>query len=526
MTVTHFLNALAGSSLQLLKQKRISTLGILLVFAGILFSCADQQDSDERVSGGSDVRSESVQPDYAQPNIIYILADDLGYGDIGAFGGDQIQTPNLDRLTEEGIKFTHHYSGSTVCAPARSVLMTGLHTGHTQIRGNREILPIGQHPLAAGTVTVAGLLSEAGYATGTIGKWGLGGPDSEGLPSLQGFDYFFGFLDQRRAHFYYPDFLFRDVKGEELERVYLEGNRTEDDPERRPGSGRALSAVHYAPDVKQSEALAFIEENSESPFFLYLPMQLPHASLEVPDTFLQKYLNENGESIFTEEPSQQGHYVNHDMPKAAYAGMVSFMDHQVGEVMKKLDELGIADNTLILFTSDNGSYAEGGYHYSMLDSNAPFRGGKRDLYEGGIRVPLIARWPGVAAGGQTSTHLSGFQDMMPTFAELAGVHPPADIDGLSMVPVLTGQGTQQEHDYLYWEFHEQGGKQAVRKGDWKAVRLNVRQNRNAPIELYNLADDPAETNDLASEYPEITKGMNQLIQEAHLPSDVFPLFEE
>jgi arylsulfatase A len=461
-----------------------------------------------------------------QPNIIYILADDLGYGDIAAFGSEHIQTPNLDRMVDEGMKFTDHYSGSTVCAPARSVLMTGLHTGRTPIRGNREVLPIGQHPLPKGTVTLPGLLQEAGYKTGAFGKWGLGYPGSEGMPSLQGFDIFFGFLGQRRAHFYYPEFLFRDVKGQELERVYLEGNETEDDPERRPGSGRPISAEQYAPDVKHQEALALIEENRDNPFFLYIPSQIPHASLEVPEDYLQYYLDENGESIFEEEQIPQGHYVDQPMPKATYAAMVTYLDYQVGDIMEKLNELGIAENTLIIFTSDNGSYSEGGYHYSMLNSNAPFRGGKRDLYEGGIRVPTIAWWPGVVDAGSSSDHISGFQDMMPTFSELAGIDYPEDIDGISIVPTLKGQGAQQLHEYLYWEFHEQGGKQAVRKGDWKAVRLNVRENRDAPIELYNLADDPAEENDISDEHPEIVEEMDRLIRESHIPSEVFMLFDE
>lgn len=489
-----------------------SPLLILLFFTGFIISCANQNRADQESTATG-----------TRPNIIYILADDLGYGDLGAYGGQQIETPNLDRLSDEGIRFSQHYSGSTVCAPARSVLMTGLHTGHTPIRGNREILPIGQHPLPEGTVTIARVLKDAGYATGAFGKWGLGGPGSEGLPSLQGFDQFFGFLDQRRAHFYYPEFLFSDLKGGELERVPLDGNVTEDDPERSPGSGRPITAVQYAPEVMQREALAFIEEHRDGPFFLYLPMQLPHASLEVPEDFLQTYLDENGESIFDEKPTPQGHYVNSSMPKAAYAAMVTYLDHQVGELMEKLDELGIADNTLVLFTSDNGSYAEGGYHYSMLDSNAPFRGGKRDLYEGGIRVPLIARWPAMMSAGKTSSHISGFQDMMPTFAELAGVAVPADTDGISMLPVLTGEREQPEHNFLYWEFHEQGGKQAVRKGDWKAVRLNVRENPDSPLELYNLADDPAEMRNVAGENQEIVREMERLIREAHEPSEVFPL---
>jgi len=464
--------------------------------------------------------------DTSQPNIIYILADDLGYGDIGAFGSEHIQTPNMDRMAAEGMKFTSHYSGSTVCAPARSVLMTGFHTGRTQIRGNREVRPIGQYPLAEGTTTTPKLLQEAGYTTGGFGKWGLGYPGSEGMPSLQGFDIFFGFLGQRRAHFYYPEFLFLDVKGQELERVYLEGNEVIDNPESRPGSGRPISAEQYAPDVKHEKALAFIEENRNNPFFLYIPSQIPHASLEVPDEYLAYYLDENGESIFAEEHLPQGHYVDQPQPKAHYAAMVTYLDYQVGDIMDNLNELGIAENTLVIVTSDNGSYSEGGYHYSMLDSNAPFRGGKRDLYEGGIRVPTIAWWPGTVEAGSVSDHISGFQDMMPTFSELAGIDPPENIDGISMVPTLIGQGIQQEHEYLYWEFHEQGGKQAIRKGDWKAVRLNVRENRNSPIELYNLADDPGEVNDIAADHPEIIEEMERIFKEAHVPSEIFPLFEE
>lgn len=486
----------------------------LSAYLFLFASCGNQSEDTDGVDEGDQ-----------QPNIIYILADDLGYGDIGAFRSEHIQTPNMDRMAAEGMKFTSHYSGSTVCAPARSVLMTGFHTGRTQIRGNREVTPIGQHPLAEGTVTTPKLLQKAGYATGGFGKWGLGYPDSEGMPSLQGFDIFFGFLGQRRAHFYYPEFLFLDEKGRDLERVYLEGNEVMDDPERRPGSGRPISAEQYAPDVKHEKALAFIEENRDNPFFLYIPSQIPHASLEVPEEYLAYYLDEHGKSIFDEEHIPQGHYVDQPQPKAYYAAMVTYLDYQVGDIMDQLEELGIAENTLVILTSDNGSYSEGGYHYSMLDSNAPFRGGKRDLYEGGIRVPTIAWWPGTVEAGSVSDHISGFQDMMPTFSELAGIEPPEDIDGISMVPELTGQGTQQEHEYLYWEFHEQGGKQAVRKGDWKAVRLNVREDRYSPMELYNLADDPGEGNDIAADHPEVIEEMERIFEEAHIPSEIFPLFE-
>ncbi len=470
--------------------------------------------------------AEAEEPQSQRPNIIYILADDLGYGDLGSYGQENIKTPNLDRMAEEGMRFTQHYSGSTVCAPSRAVLMTGLHSGHAPIRGNRETMPIGQYPLQYGTQTVAKRLKHAGYATGAFGKWGLGYPGSEGMPSLQGFDTFFGYLGQRRAHFYYPEFLFLDQKGEDLQRVTLEGNQVDDDPERFPGSGPPITATTYAPETIQERAISFINENSDQPFFLYYPTPIPHASLEVPDEFLQMYLNENGESIFEENPADQSyHYVRQDKPKAAYAAMVSYLDYQIGELLDLLEELEITDNTLVIFSSDNGPHSEGGYHYSMHDSNGELRGGKRDLYEGGIRVPLIAWWPGRIDGVQTSDHISGFQDMMPTFTELAGLNPSPGIDGISMVPTLLGTGNQESHDHLYWEFHEQGGKQAIRKGDWKAVRLGVRENKDAPIELYNLSEDLAEENNVADQHSEIVSEMDSIFKAAHVPSETFPLFE-
>ena len=464
------------------------------------------------------------------PNIIYIIADDLGYGDLGSFGQQQIQTPNLGRMAEEGMKFTQHYAGSTVCAPSRSVLMTGFHSGRTQIRGNREQLPIGQYPLMYGTVTLSNLLQERGYATGAFGKWGLGYPGSSGVPSLQGFDEFFGFLGQRRAHFFYPEFLFHDVKGEGLRRVYLDGNVVDDTPAwegfEHPGSGKPIERAQYSADVIHEEAMRFLEENHERPFFLFYPTQIPHASLTVPDETLQLYLDDDGNSIFEEEIHNFGHYTEQPMPKAAYAAMVTHLDQQTGEILDKLEELGIAENTLVIFTSDNGSHSEGGYHYSMFDSNGPLRGGKRDMYEGGIRVPTIAWWPGSIQAGTESDLISGFQDMLPTFAELAGAMPPPGIDGISMVPTLLDAGGQKKHEYLYWEFHEHGGKQAVRWGDWKAVRLNVRQNPDdAPVELYNLTEDIGEENDVANDYPEIVAQMLEFMQEAHIPNKVFPLFD-
>lgn len=481
------------------------------------------------LGGCEEAPQETSETSTAQPNIIYIIADDLGYGDLGSFGQENIQTPNLDRMAEQGMRLTQHYAGSTVCAPSRSVLLTGLHAGRTQIRGNNGVMPIGQYPLRYGTVTIAKLLQEAGYATGGFGKWGLGYPGSEGMPSYQGFDEFFGYLGQRRAHFYYPEFLFHDQGDKEPERVYLEGNVVDDtSPEhfQHPGSGPPIEKRHYSADVIHERAVGFMEEHGDEHFFLYYPSPIPHASITVPQETLELYLDDRGESIFSEEPRDPGHYTDQSMPKAAYAAMVTHLDSQVGELLDKLEEKGIAGETLVIFTSDNGSHVEGGYHYSMHESNGPLRGGKRDLYEGGIRVPTIAWWPGTIAAGSESDHISGFQDILPTFSELAGVTPPPGIDGISMVPALTGSGEQQTHDYLYWDFSEQGGKQAVRKGEWKAVRLHVSDEEEARTELYNLEDDVGEQNDLAGRYPEMVEELEEIMYHAYVPSHQFPLFSQ
>ncbi len=484
-------------------------------------------DSQGKIITDKETYSED---DSVLPNLIYILADDLGFGDLSSYGQANFETPNLDRMVAEGMKFTNHYAGSTVCAPSRSVLMTGLHTGRTPIRDNNEIMPIGQYPLQYGTVTLPKILQETGYTTGAFGKWGLGYPGSEGQPSLQGFDIFFGFFCQRRSHFFYPEFLFKDVRGHRVERVYLEGNLVENASAEgflREGSGPPIQRAQYSQDVIMEKAFDFINENKDRPFFLYIPSQLPHASLEVPDDDLKLFLNDNGESIF-EEPENQstGAYTFNDKPLATYAAMVTRLDRYVGNILDLLEELGLAENTLVIFSSDNGSYSEGGYHYSMHNSNAPLRGGKRDLYEGGIRVPTIAWWPGHIAAGAVTDHISYFTDILPTFADIANVSPPPTIDGISFKPTLLGSGLQREHDYLYWEFHGQGGKQAIRKGDWKAVRLNVRQNRYSPIELYNISVDISEENNVAEQYPDIVEEMNKLFYEAHIPSKLFPLFDE
>ena len=506
-----------------MKIKAITLVCSLLTLVTI--SCNQQGDKGQTTSK----ENESQKSTSEKPNIVYILADDMGYGDLVSYGQKNIKTPNLDRLAEEGMRFTNHYAGSSVCAPSRAVLMTGLHTGHAPIRGNMEIMPIGQYPLQYGTVTFPKVLKEAGYTTGAFGKWGLGYPDSEGQPSFQGFDEFLGYIDQRRSHFYYPEFIFKDEIGKPIERVYLEGNVVKDVSKenfQREGAGPPIKRAQYSQDVLTEKALSFIDEHHDRPFFLYVPSQIPHASLEVPDEDLELYLDENGESIFDEDTSRRfGDYTYTDKPLATYAAMITRLDRYVGMILDKLEEHGIAENTFVMFSSDNGSYSEGGYHYSMHNSNAPLRGGKRDLYEGGIRVPAIAKWPGKIEPGSTNNHVSYFADIMPTFSELAGANIPTGIDGISMVPTLLGEENQKQHDYLYWEFHAQGGKQAIRKGKWKAVRLNVIENRDSPIELYNLDEDIAEENDISEQHPEVVKEMNKLFYEAHVPSMLFPSFE-
>lgn len=459
-------------------------------------------------------------------NIIYILADDLGYGDIGPFGQTKIQTPHLDRMATEGLRFTQHYSGSTVCASSRSVLMTGLHTGHTPIRGNREHQPIGQYPLPYAVTTVAEVLKEAGYNTGAFGKWGLGYPGSEGSPSRQGFDEFFGYNGQRRAHFYYPEFLIRERRGKVAERVPLEGNLVDDVSPvdfQHPGSGPPKTRGIYSQDAIMKEALSFLDRNAESgnPFFLYLPLNIPHASLTVPDSALTTYLDEQGESIFSETPFPGDHYSAQPRPKATYAGMVTLLDRYVGRVLDRLREKGIAENTLVIFTSDNGPHVEAGHDPEFFDSNGPLRGVKRDLYEGGIRVPMIAWWPGTVEAGGSSEHISAFEDMLPTAAELAGAQLPPGIDGISMAPTLTGRGVQQRHEHLYWEYPARGGKQAVRQGRWKAVRLGTNEDPDGPLELYNLQEDPGEQQNVAERHPDIVHRLSQIMGTASVPSEAF-----
>jgi len=435
----------------------------------------------------------------AKPNIIYILADDLGYGDFGFNGQKIIKTPCIDRMREEGMNFIQHYAGSTVCAPSRSCLMTGQHTGHTTVRGN------GGPGLSAEDITVAEVLKKAGYVTGCIGKWGLGEAGTEGMPTRQGFDFYFGYLNQGRAHHYYPEYLWRNEQKE----FYP------DNPVKR---------THYSHDLFTKEALSFIRKHQSGPFFLYLAYTLSHVDLDVPEDSLAQYLGKLGPEKPYGDPSKgkvptaKG-YIPCATPHATFAAMTSRLDRDVGRILDLLKELKIEKNTLVIFTSDNGPTSAGGADPDFFNSNGDFRGIKRDLYEGGIRIPFIAWWPGTIKPNSTCNHVSAFWDFLPTCAELAGVKAPADIDGISYLPSLLGQpGRQQKHDCLYWEFYEKGGKMAIRQGKWKAVRLNVSKNRYAPLELYDLEKDPGETVNLASKYPEKVKELAKLMESVRTDS--------
>jgi len=439
-----------------------------------------------------------------RPNIVYILADDLGYGDLGCYGQQEIQTPHLDQLAREGIRFTQHYAGSTVCAPSRCVLMTGRHVGHAQVRGNREVKLMGQWPMAPNTRTVAHLMKSAGYQTALIGKWGLGGPGTASHPNRMGFDHFFGYLCQRHAHNYFPEFLYCNH-----ERIPLDNELQTAFARRGDGAGVAAKKNEYAHDRLIKEALTWIRQNKTSPFFLCLTVTIPHAN------------NEAGNQGM-ETPSL-GIYKDKEWPapQKGTAAMVSRLDGDVKRLTNTLKTLGLEQNTLVLFSSDNGPHREGGNDPEFFRSSGPLRGYKRDLYDGGIRVPLIAYWPGTIQPGQVSDHISGFQDMLPTFADLVGMPTPEGLDGMSMAPTLLGVGEQAQHDYLYWEFHSQGGKQAVRHQHWKGIRLGVSQDRQAPLALYDLRTDVGERRNVADQYPEIVTHIERIMQDAHEPSRHF-----
>ncbi len=447
------------------------------------------------------------------PNIVFILADDLGYGDLSCYGQQKFSTPNIDRLAKQGMLFRNHYTGCTVSAPSRSCLMTGLHTGHTPIRGNKGWVPEGQWPLAASSFTIAEMLKTAGYATGAFGKWGLGYIDTEGDPNSQGFDEFYGYNCQSLAHNYYPDHLWHNH-----DKILI----LENDSSKTGG---------YSPDLIHKEALGFIEKNKGRPFFLFYPTTIPHAELFAKEEYMKMFRGKlDPEKSFKgtdEGPDfRLGPYGSQPEAHAAFAAMVRELDDYVGEIIAKLTKLGLEKNTIVIFASDNGPHLEGGADPDYFDSNGPLKGYKRDMYEGGIRTPLIVRWPGRIEEGSVSNHISAFWDIMPTFADITGTKSPEETDGISFLPTLLGKRGQKQHDYLYWEFHEQGGKVAVRMGDWKSVKLDIDKVPQGATELYNLSSDEGETNDLSASNPEIVKQMEELTKKAHKPSGVFPFAYE
>jgi len=474
---------------------------MLMALCTSLLSCQTKKDKDTIYENEKPLR----------PNIIYIMADDLGYGDLGAYGQQSIQTPSLDQMAVEGIKFTQHYAGSPVCAPSRAVLMTGKHPGRAYVRGNMQAEPYGQLPLPSEEITVAEALKDAGYINGMIGKWGLGVENTAGFPLDQGFDFFYGYVDQVLAHNYYPEYVWRNN-----EKEYLNNEvRYLDTTAWHKGLGSySTKKVDYTHDLFTNEALSFIERNQDTSFFLYLPYTIPHNNGEAPA----------GEKM---EVPDWGIYADSawEAETKGYAAMITRLDKDVGRLLQKLQDLGLSENTLVIFTSDNGPMQEEAHDFTRIfNSNGPFRGAKRDLYEGGIREPFIAWWPGTIEAGSESDHMSAFWDFMPTACELAGVETPNASTGISYLPVLLGED-QPKHTYLYWEFPIKGYQIAIRHGQWKAIKTGLEENPRASWQLYNLAVDTDESDDIAAEHPEILEQMDKFVSEAHEPSEHFPMPE-
>lgn len=467
-----------------------------------------------------------------KPNIIFLLADDLGYGELGVYGQQLIKTPNIDALAHNGMLFTQYYSGAPVCAPARGILLTGKHPGNAYIRGNDEWAERGdvwnyakvvddpnlegQRPLPKKTITLGHVLQHAGYVTGLIGKWGLGAPLSESIPTKMGFDFFYGYNCQRQAHQLYPKYLWKNE-----EKVWLTnelvapGTKLNEGADPYDDSSYLLfRQKEYAPELMQKEALGFIEKNRDRPFFMYYASPLPHLPLQVPQSYVNRYV----ELLGDEEPylGDKGYFPAR-YPHATYAGMISYLDDQVGEIVSKLKELDLYDNTIIVFTSDNGPSYTGGVDAEYFDSARPFSNHygrtKGFTYEGGIRVPMIAQWPDKIDAGGSTAHLSAFWDVLVTLADIAGAKVTEETDGISFLPALLGE-EQPAHEYLYWEFPEYEGQQAVRMGKWKGIRKGIKKG-NMTLELYDLENDPGEENNLAKDYPEIVNRMEEIMIKEH-----------
>ena len=471
-----------------------------------------------------------------KPNIIYILADDLGYGELGSYGQKIIETPNIDALAKAGMRFTQHYSGAPVCAPARCVLLTGQHTGHAHIRGNDEWKERGavwdyqamfenpflegQRPLLDSILTLAELLKTAGYQTGVVGKWGLGAPTTEGVPNKQGFDFFYGYNCQRQAHTYYPMHLWKNEERDLLNNkmVKIHENFPEGADPNDPESYADFRLNDYAPELMHREALGFMEANKNRPFFLYYASPIPHLPLQAPQHWIDYYQKKLGPEV----PYLGNSYFPNQTPKATYAAMISYLDEQVGDLVAKLKAMGAYENTLIIFSSDNGPTYTGGVAAEFFDSAGPFKEGygytKGFVYEGGIRVPMIATWEGKIKANTTTDHISAFHDVLPTLCEVAGIKPPTNLDGISFLPVLLGK-KQAQHEYLYWEFPAYKGQQAIRMGKWKVIRKNILEG-NMELELYNLETDSTEENNIADQHPDITKKAEEILKIAHHPASI------
>jgi arylsulfatase len=480
-----------------------------------------------------------------KPNIVFILADDLGYGDPGCYGQKIIETPNIDALANNGIRFTQYYSGSPVSAPSRCILLTGKHSGHSFIRGNGEwperghtrdlkvveenpILE-GQYPIPSQSVTFSKVLQARGYKTACIGKWGLGAPFTEGAPNKQGFDLFFGYYCQWQAHTYYPGHLWRNDEKVKLNNELVEfGTRLEKgaDPNNSESYAR-FNQKEYAPELMLKEALSFIQTNKDKPLFLHFTTIIPHVSLQAPQEWVDKYRKKIGE----EQPFPgDNSYFPCQYPRATYAGMVGYLDYQVGCIVQELKKQGIYENTIIIFSSDNGPTRSGGGSESTFFENAkPFNQNagrlKGTVYEGGIRVPLIISWPEKIKKGQVSNHICAAWDIFPTICDISGSKHPENLDGISIMPTILQHGNQKKHKYLYWEFPEGGGQQAVRLDNWKAIRNNTRSG-NLKLQLYNLGNDITEESDVANQYPEICKQMEEIMKTEHQKPElkIFDIF--
>jgi arylsulfatase A-like enzyme len=489
----------------------------------IILSCQSQQ---------------TVEKEHTKPNIIFVLADDLGYGDLGCYGQQKIETPNIDALATNGIRFTQHYTSSPVCAPARCMLLTGLHSGHAQIRGNDEWADRGdvwdfeamaknpnlegQRPLKEGTQTIGTQLKQAGYKTGIVGKWGLGGPLTEGIPNKQGFDFFYGYNCQRQAHTFFPVHLWKNTEKVPLNNKMVppRTNLPEGADPYDPESYNDFWLTDYASELMQDELIQFIKNNKNEPFFMYYANLIPHVPLQAPRRWIDYYMKKFGD----EEPytGDKG-YFPHRYPRAAYAAMVSYLDEQVGEIVALLKELGLYENTIIVFTSDNGPSFNGGTDSPWFDSANPFKSeqgwGKANLTEGGIRIPMIVQWPGKIEPGTKTNLISAHYDILPTLCEMVGIEPEGKIDGISFLPTLLGEGIQNNHEFIYWEFPESGGQQAVRMGKWKGIRKNIFKDE-MQIRLYNLEEDVQEQNDVSDQHQEIVQKIDSIFLKEHTPAEL------